>query len=75
MPPRPPQKRLLKIDKTEELLIGMFNSSLLVRLEAQEKEKSVIANRYIFVFAQQNHGMYNIPLYPLSNPAQNLIWH
>lgn len=68
-------KRLFffEIDMTGGLLIGKFNSSLLLTAEAQEQEKSVIANRYIFVFAQQNHGMDNILLYPLSNPVQNLF--
>lgn len=55
---------------TGGLLIGKFNSSLLLTAEAQEQEKSVIANRYIFVFAQQNHGMDNILLYPLSNQCK-----
>lgn len=58
---------------TGGLLTGKFNSSLLLTAEAQEQEKSVIANRYTFVFAQQNHGMDNMLLYPLRNPVQNLF--
>lgn len=68
-----PKDFFFEIDMTGGLLTGKFNSSLLLTAEAQEQEKSVIANRYTFVFAQQNHGMDNMLLYPLRNPVQNLF--